>query len=136
MGVDPSEQVVEFVGVYHADGGPVGEAKYIIGKLLGRAHCALCDVTHSPIRRKPEWDRLVARLGTPFRLVHLNELDPDVAVATVDVGSPAVLGRLGDGSLTAVLEPGELDRLAGSVEAFGHAIQAALDRLGLTPGRL
>ena len=40
------------VKAYHADGGPIGEVRYIIGKLLGTAHCALCDITHSPFRRK------------------------------------------------------------------------------------
>jgi len=33
--------VIELIGVYHADGGPIGEAKYVIGKFLGRAHCSL-----------------------------------------------------------------------------------------------
>jgi hypothetical protein len=26
--------LTELIGVYHADGGPVGEAKYILGKIL------------------------------------------------------------------------------------------------------
>ena len=63
--MDTPHALHEIVGVYHADGGPIGEARYVIGKLLGTAHCALCDITHSPVRRKREWDRMVAELGLP-----------------------------------------------------------------------
>jgi len=31
-------EVLELIGVYHAEGGPVGEAKYVIGRMLGKAH--------------------------------------------------------------------------------------------------
>ncbi len=117
------------VGVYHADGGPIGEAKYVVGKLLGTAHCALCDITHSPVRRKPAWDRMVADLGLPFELLHLNEMSPDVATATAAHGSPVVLARLSDGTVAPVLLPEALDRLGGSVEAFAAALQEALRAL-------
>lgn len=114
------------VGVYHADGGPMGEAKYVVGKLLGTAHCALCDITHSPVRRKPAWDAMVSRLGVPFELVHLNELGADIAAATAQHGSPSVLARLSDGTVAPVLLAADLDRLGGSVDAFAEALQHAL----------
>lgn len=119
-------RVVELVGVYHADGGPVGEAKYVIGKFLGTVHCALCDITHSPIRRKPEWDRMVARLGIPFTLVHLNEMTAEVTAAMETVGSPAVLARRQGQDLQALLGPAELEEPAGSVAAFEAALLARL----------
>ena len=46
------------VGVYNADGGIVGELKYFFGHLIGISKCELCDVTHSPIRRKASFDKL------------------------------------------------------------------------------
>jgi hypothetical protein len=122
--------VTELIGVYHADGGIVGEAKYVIGKLLGTAHCALCDVTHSPVRRKPAWDAMVARLGVPVRLLHLNEMPPEVARAVDEHGSPVVLARLSDGTVALAIGPETLDGLGGSVEAFESAVQAALVREG------
>lgn len=128
---DMSGRVIGFVGVYHADGGPLGEAKYLIGKLLGSTHCSLCDITHSPMRRKPEWDRMVARLGAPVALLHLNELGPDVDAETQAVGSPVVLARLADDSLATVLSPTDLDRLDGSVDSFERALHTALARAGL-----
>lgn len=114
----------EYIGVYHADGGIVGEAKYIVGHLLGRVHCSLCDITHSPVRRKREWDRFVAGLGLPFRLYHLNEMPADVAAVVRDVGSPVVLRR-DESGLTVLLGPADLDRMGGSVAEFAHALAEA-----------
>lgn len=106
-----------YIGVYNADGGVLGEAKYILGHLLGRAHCALCDITHSPVRRKKAWDEMVAGLGVPFRLYHLNEMPADVAEVVARSGSPVVLERVEQG-LRVVLNPDELQQLDGSVAAF------------------
>ena len=33
-------------GVYHADGGLIGELKYVAGALFKGQHCSLCDITH------------------------------------------------------------------------------------------
>ncbi len=127
-------EVTELIGVYHADGGPVGEAKYVLGKLLGTAHCALCDITHSPVRRKPQWDDLVTRLGVPVTLVHLNEMSGDVAAATAVTGTPVVLARLSDGSLQPAISAQELDRLGGSVDDFEAALLNSYARNGWSPG--
>lgn len=116
---------MELIGVYHADGGLVGEARYVIGRLLGTTHCSLCDITHSPVRRKREWDAMVVRLGIPVSLLHLNELPPDVAAAVAETGSPVVLGRQRDGSLRLLLDAPALDAMAGSVPAFESALRTA-----------
>ncbi len=126
--------VTGLVGVYHADGGALGEARYVVGRLLGTAHCALCDITHSPVRRKPAWDRMVADLGLPFELVHLNEMSAGVAAAVAQHGSPLVLARGRDGTVTPVLRPAELDGLGGSVAAFAAALTNALRALEPPPG--
>lgn len=46
------QPIVRYTGIYNADGGLVGEVRYVVGHLLGTAECALCDITHSPVRRK------------------------------------------------------------------------------------
>jgi hypothetical protein len=127
--MEPTSALTGLVGVYHADGGPIGEAKYMVGKLLGTAHCALCDITHSPVRRKPEWDRMVAALGVPFELLHLNEMPADIAAATARHGSPVVLARLPRGRVEPVLLPAELEVLGGSVQSFARALRAALGQM-------
>lgn len=132
--MEPTSALTGLVGVYHADGGPIGEAKYVIGRLLGSAHCALCDITHSPLRRKPEWDRMVATLGVPFQLLHLNEMPADIAAATARHGSPVVLARLPRGRVEPVLLPAELEVLGGSVQSFSRALRGALARMSDVEG--
>ena len=75
MTTEDLSQVTELVGVYDADGGLLGEAAYVWGKLRGTRHCSLCDITHSPWRRKPAWDAMAGELSVPIGLVHRNELE-------------------------------------------------------------
>jgi hypothetical protein len=117
--------VTRLVGVYDADGSLLGEAAYVWGKLRGTRHCALCDITHGRVRRKPAWDRMVARLGISVELLHLDELTPDVAEAVATHRVPVVLAETVDG-LRPVVRAEELDRLDGSVERLGELLEAHL----------
>ncbi|MBG6054868.1 hypothetical protein IWX81_001279 [Salinibacterium sp. CAN_S4] len=117
--------IVKYTGVYNADGGIVGEVRYVIGHLLGTAECALCDITHSPVRRKPEWDRMVARLGVPVTVLHRNELHADLLAATASTPLPAVFAHHADGTITVALSAEKLTSMGGSVTEFENAI---LDR--------
>ncbi|TIC79671.1 hypothetical protein E8D34_11835 [Nocardioides sp. GY 10113] len=116
----------ELIGVYNANGGLLGEAAYVWGRLRHTRHCALCDITHSPWRRKPAWDDLAARLPVPFTLLHLNELPADVATLIEEIGAPAVVGRTPDLALVPVLTADELDEVAGDVPAFERLLDARL----------
>ena len=120
------EPVVEVVGVYAADGGVVGELAYVVGHLLGRAECSLCDVTHGAVRRKPEWDDMAARLPVPLRLAHRNETTEGERTASAGSGLPAVLGVRSDGSHTVLLGPAALRSIGGSVDQFEAALLGAL----------
>ena len=120
--------ISEIVGVYHADGGVVGESKYFFGKFLGLSHCSLCDITHSPVRRKPDWDRMVQRLGVPVTLLHRNELSPDLVDSVTEYGTPVIMARRDDGEILPLLTSDELDNLSGSVESFESRLTAALAR--------
>lgn len=131
MPTDPSDApgpVTRLVGVYRAEGSLRGEVAYVVGKILGRAHCSLCDITHSPLHRKAAWDRMVAGLGVPFELVHLDERDEaTAALVTGWDDSPAVLAEVG-GSLRIVLGPDALEGLGGAVDRFEAALREALER--------
>lgn len=117
--------VSELVGVYDADGGLLGEAAYVWGRLRGTRHCGLCDITHSTLRRKREWDRMAATLPVSVRLLHLNELDDDLRAAVAATQAPVVLAREDDG-WRELVGAAELDEMAGSVTAFEAVVRARL----------
>ncbi len=118
--------------MYHADGGVRGELTYVVGKLRGRAHCGLCDITHSPVRRKKEWDAYVDGLPVPFDTVHLN--DRSAAVRELTEGeTPCVVAHTEVG-LSILVPASELDGSGGDVGAFSQVLASALDSHGLTLG--
>lgn len=109
--------ISQLVGIYDADGGLLGEAAYVWGRLRGTKHCGLCDITHSTVRRKGEWDRMAASLPVPVRLLHLNELDDELRAAVAATRAPVVLGRDGS-SWRELVGAAELDAMKGSVGAL------------------
>lgn len=115
---------VELVGIYHADGGLLGELQYVLGKAFGTAHCALCDITHGTVRRKAAWDAACRNSSVPIRLVHLNERSAKEAAACT-LGTPTVLARYDDDTIRAMLGPEDLE-LNGSVTEFFAAVERAL----------
>jgi len=124
----PTPVVRELVGVYDADGGVAGELRYVVGHLLGRAECALCDITHGTVRRKPAWDAMVGRLGVPITVVHRNERTPEVAAATGDA-LPCVVA-ITDSGIVPVLDAAALSSCVGDVTRFESDLAAALrDRI-------
>lgn len=125
------EPVVEVVGVYDADGGVLGEISYVIGHTLGRTECSLCSVTHGSLRRKPQWDEMVAGLEIPVRLVHRNETSADERTAYAMTGLPAVLGVRADGTHTVLLGPTMLRATNGSVTEFAVGLREALSTEGV-----
>ena len=130
MGTSKSEMpasIREIVGVYHADGGVMGELRYVLGKARGTAHCALCDITHSTVRRKAAWDDACRTFPHPIRLVHLNERSPE-EVAACTLGTPTVLVSFADGTYRALMGPDDLE-LDGSVSGFFDALDHAVSRI-------
>lgn len=116
---------VELLGVYDADGGLRGELAYLVGHLLGRRECALCDITHSPVRRKPAWDSMVAGLGLTFRLRHRNELTAAETSVVERVGAPVVLVVEGD-DIDVLLDARTLQGADGDVVGFQTLLEEAL----------
>jgi hypothetical protein len=113
--------VTELIGVYHANGSIRGEVAYVVGKLLGRTHCALCDITHGAVRRKPEFDRCAAALPVPMTLVHLDERDPDVT-AVSEGRTPCIVARFDDGATRLVVDAQTLESCNRDPEALLRVI--------------
>jgi len=122
-----SRVVTRLLGIYDADGGIRGELAYVVGRVRRTAHCGLCDITHSPLRRKREWDAMAAGLGVPFDLLHRNEQERGRRYGGP---LPAVLAEV-DGHAVLLLGPAALDRAEGDVGAFRAALQSALETQSL-----
>jgi hypothetical protein len=118
------------IGVYKADGGLIGELSYFLGHLIGVRECSLCDITHSPFKKKGEFKRLEAQLGQEFdlsfRLVHMNERTEKELAASVG-REPCVLLAHEDGSISMFLDFQELKAADGSVKSFEKLVRNRLD---------
>jgi hypothetical protein len=120
------------IGVYKADGGIIGEVSYLIGHLLGTKECSLCDITHSPLKKKAEFKefekRLEAELGIGFRLAHMNERTEAELAASLG-REPCVLLENPDGSIEFFLDSEELKAASGQVAPFELLVRSKLGRL-------
>lgn len=116
-------------GIYDADGGIRGELQYLWGAYVRNEHCSFCDITHSGVRRRPQWTQFVERYPVPFHALHLNELDPDLA-EFVNGQAPCVIAGTDSGYLS-VLSDAQLHDCGGSVERFEEALADALTTSGL-----
>ena len=121
--------IIRLIGVYNADGTVRGELSYWINARRGRAHCALCDITHGPVRWRPEWKACVSTLPIPFDTYHRN--DQPVAVRAV-VGdlTPAVVAETAAGHVL-LLGPAELEACGGSIAALMAAVEQRATSVGL-----
>lgn len=122
--------VRRLTGVYNARGSLLGELEYAFGKLIGRAHCGLCDVTHGlRLRERPEWVEHRAGLAVPFETVHLDERSVDVAAACPE--APCVVAHTDDG-LIRLLGPEEIDACHGEPAALVASVRQAAEARALT----
>lgn len=122
--------VRRLVGVYNADGTLRGEVAYVVGKMLGRAHCGLCDITHGAVSAKAEWKACRTSLPVPFDTFHRND-QPDAARPLTEGRLPAVLADT-EAGFVYLLGPDELDACGKSPERLVEAVTAALARHHLT----
>ncbi len=109
--------------VYDADAGFRGEMSYAMGKLRG-AHCALCDITHSTIRRKSDFDDLACSLDVEVEVLHRNEQDDQMAAFTAGI-EPVVVAHTPAG-LEVFMGDETLRGFGGDVARFGAELQRRL----------
>ena len=113
------------IGVYNADGTLRGELTYWVGARLGRAHCALCDVTHGSVRERPDWIACRAGLPVPFDTYHRNDQPPAVRELLGD-RIPAVVADT-DHGLMLLLGPDELAACVASPDRLVDALTDAVE---------
>ena len=123
-------RIVRLVGVYNADGTLRGELAYWVGSRLGRAHCALCDITHGRVRERADWKECREGLPVRFDMFHADD-QPEPMRALLAGALPAVLAETSSG-FTVLLDDGAVARCNASPQQLMDAISAAADRQGLT----
>ena len=125
-----SENRKTLIGVYKADGGILGELSYFFGNLVGIKSCSLCDITHSPIKKKNDFKafekRLLEERGIAFRLAHMNERT-EAEFAASQGREPCVLLQYEDGSISMFLDYVELKTSKGSVKSFEKLVESRLN---------
>jgi hypothetical protein len=126
-----SASITRLVGVYHAEGSLRGELSYWVGARLGRAHCALCDITHGTFRMKTQWRECRQRLPVELETVHLDQRSDDLVTAT-DGRTPCIVGLV-DHEWVLLVGPDDLEACHGDGDALIDAITAAMVRQGLDP---
>lgn len=117
--------------VYDADGTFRGEVTYIVGHLLGRLSCSMCDISHGPLGRKRAWVAWADTLAThQINVVttHRDELDPEVA-AVIQGFFPAVVATDHDGSHCVVMTKAQLETCDGRIDKLASHLEA----IGLVP---
>ena len=118
------------IGVYKADGGLLGEVSYFFGHLVGVRSCSLCDITHSPIKKKNAFkqfeQRLLKERNIATRLVHMNERT-EAELAASAGREPCVLLQYEDGSISMFLDYVELKTSKGSVQSFEKLVESRLN---------
>ena len=107
-------------GVYHADGGLLGELRYVMGVVFRDQHCSLCDITHSVAWEKGEMKKWRKTSEIPFHLVHLNERPEEVKQAT-EGKTPCIVAKTNSGFVMLATDE-ELTSFDGSVEKFKENI--------------
>lgn len=117
------------IGVYDADGSLRGELAYWLKARFGKAHCALCDVTHGLARMKPEWRECRATLPVEFVTYHRDD-QPDHVRAATGNAAPVVVADT-DRGVVLLLGPQHLERCHGDPGALVDAVRAAAADRGL-----
>jgi hypothetical protein len=119
--------------VYDADGTLRGEVTYIIGHLLGRLSCSMCDISHGPLGQKKTWASWAAALAAhdiEVVTTHRDELTPEVA-ACLNGNFPAVVATtIGESNqavmkVVKVMDKAELEACQGRVDLLAAHLVAA-----------
>ncbi len=116
---------MRLVGVYEADRGLLGELVYVTGRLLGIAHCALCEISHAVFGEKPAFRRARRSLGIPLEMLHRNELPAELRALTL-ARTPCVVGQTADG-YEIVMGKQELEECRGDVACLEASLRRRIE---------
>ena len=101
------------------------------GKISGRAHCSLCDITHGwTWNGKEDWQQFLKQTELLFSVMHRNEQSESLALYTKD-HLPCIVMSHGE-SYEIVMNSTELDSFKGNIQQFLDCLSAKFKTLGLS----
>jgi len=121
--------ITHIIGVYNARGTLIGELSYLLQRTFTGKHCALCDITHSSVRRRPAWDQCAQSFtqqhSITVELLHLDEVPTSLANNSGFI-APAVYLQRGDNSYSLVMGPRDLEICGHSPEQFFKMLESKI----------
>ena len=124
-------RVPNFYAIYDADGSFMGEIRYLRDKCLGKADCALCDLSHgwSPLGRS-DWRRRIG-VAASLNWLHRDEL-PDHVAAQIEGQLPCIaVDRSGE--IDIVIGREALRGCGGDFSVFEHLLEQMVPVLHAEP---
>lgn len=125
-------QVDKLTMVYDADKGLKGEVSYLFGMMKGK-HCALCDITHSGIKKKSDFEDLTCSLSVPVDVIYRNQQDAVLAQFTAEKGGGAVVVAHTEGGFRVLMDDASLVACSGDVDSFARDLAGRLSDLQAEP---
>ena len=113
----------KLVGIYNANGSIFGELTYLFGKLTGHSDCALCDITHGPLKQKADFRDAQQALCISFENLHLNELDSEFNA--FKASAPCIISIYGS-EYSLFITSAELKQCKGDVDQLFDLIKIRL----------
>ena len=121
----------QLYAIYDADGSLLGELSYLKDKCLGKAECALCDLSHgwNPLG-KASWRQRRGQAAS-LEWVHRDEVPPHVLSAMSDHLPCIAMDR--EGKVEIVISKEALAGCEGRFEIFEHLLEQKLRALAIQP---
>jgi hypothetical protein len=115
--------------IYDADGSLVGELRYLVDKFLGRADCALCDLSHGwhPAGKRAWRQRQGAT--TQLSWLHRDEVPPHV-LTQVSESLPCIAMET-NGRVDILICKDQLARCDGDFAVFEQLLAEKLQGAGI-----
>jgi hypothetical protein len=113
--------------IYDADGSLAGELRYLVGKFLGRADCALCDLSHGwhPAGKRAWQQRQGAT--TQLSWLHRDEVPHHVLTHVSD--SLPCIAMDTNGRVDILITKDQLDQCEGDFMVFEQLLARKLQGL-------
>jgi hypothetical protein len=98
--------------------------QYFFGKIVGKAHCALCDITHGTFKEKKGFSECKNDLNLPFELLHLDELNS--RLKEFENEAPCIIG-INNSEFKLIITKDDLEKCDSDVDLFFELLNSKIN---------